>query len=105
VLDQIMSAPRANHIRGHSPEQPTLKELYQRYGTSDDDELILRSLVPEADIEKMRAAGPVKRSFPLLSSPELEHVYRLMTLSTSKYVRLCTEAMNVTLTRGEDQLP
>jgi oxaloacetate decarboxylase (Na+ extruding) subunit alpha len=105
VLDRIMAAPRAKHIQGRSPEQPALQELHQLYGTRDDDELILRSLVPEADIEKMRAAGPVRRSFPLLSSPELEQVYRLMKLSTSKYVRLRTEAMNLTLTKGEEPLP
>ena len=42
---------RAAHHRGAA----------RRYGTDDDDELILRALVPEPDLEKMRAAGPVKR--------------------------------------------
>ena len=36
--------------------------------------IVLRALVPAADIEKMRAAGPVKTSYPLLSSPELDQV-------------------------------
>ena len=74
VRDMIMAAPRAKQVAGNPPEQPTIEELRKRYGTDDDDELILRALVPEPDLEKMRAAGPVKRDFPLLSSPELDQV-------------------------------
>ena len=90
VLDRIMAAPRAGEVLAEPPEQPTLAELRKRHGTRDDDELILRALVPAADLEKMRAAGPVKRDFPLLSTPELEEVRKLMALSTSKYVELET---------------
>ena len=64
VLDKIMAAPRARQVAGNPPEQPTIQDLRKRYGTEDDDELILRALVPEPDLEKMRAAGPVKRDFP-----------------------------------------
>src|SRR6202034_1335907 len=87
VLDMIMAAPRAKQVVANPPEQPTIEELRKRYGTNDDDELILRALVPEADIQKMRAAGPVKRRFPLLSSPELDYVSQLMRLSKSRYVQ------------------
>ena len=99
VLDRIMAAPRAKYIEAHPPEQPTLAELHARHGTTDDDELILRALVPAADVAAMRAAGPVPRTFPLLSSPELEQVQRLMALSKSKFVRLQTESMSLTLAR------
>jgi hypothetical protein len=37
-------------------------KVAQRYGTEDDDELILRALV-QGRSQKMRAAGPVKRIF------------------------------------------
>src|SRR6202051_4038933 len=77
VRDKIMATPRAKQVVGAPPEQPTIEELRKRYGTEDDDELILRALVPGPDLEKMRAAGPVKRDFPLLSSPELNQVQRL----------------------------
>ena len=55
-----------------SPEErPDLTELRRRHGTGeDDDELILRALVPAADLERMRAAGPVRKDYPMLSSPE-----------------------------------
>ena len=90
LLDRIMSAPRAKQVVASVPEQPTIEELRQRYGTDDDDELILRALVPAHELEKMRAAGPVKRTYPLLSSPELEQVRQLMSVS-----RLATFALRL----------
>ena len=99
VLDKIMAAPRAKAILANPPEQPTIEELRKRYGTDDDDELILRALVPQADIEKMRAAGPIKTSFPLLSSPELDQVARLMRIAKSPVVQLTMEGMSVELAR------
>ena len=75
----------------------TIQDLKKRYGTEDEDELILRATVPEADIAKMRAAGPVKTSYPLLSSPELERVRKLMTLTRSKVVEIKSAAMTVSL--------
>lgn len=99
VLDRIMAAPRAKAILASPPEQPTIEELRKRYGTNDDDELILRALVPEADIEKMRAAGPIKTTYPLLSSPELEQVARLMKIAKSPVVQLTMGGMSVELAR------
>ena len=78
VLDKIMSNVRAKTVAKSPPEQPTIQELRKRHGTDDDDELLLRALVPEADIKRMRDAGPVQRVFPTLSSPELEEVNRLI---------------------------
>ena len=78
VLDKIMAAPRAKQVAANPPEQPTIEDLRKRYGTDNDDELILRALVPEPDLEKMRAAGAVKRDYPTLSSPELDQVQTLM---------------------------
>ena len=88
VRDMIMAAPRAKQVAGNPPEQPTIEELRKRYGTDDDDELILRALVPEPDLKKMREAGPVKRDFPLLSSPELDQVQRLMRVAKSPVVQI-----------------
>ena len=48
----------------------------------------------------MRAAGPVKRDFPILSTPELEQVRKLMALSTSKFVELETATLSVSLRRA-----
>lgn len=88
ALDMIMSSPRAKDVAGSPPEQPTIEELRKRHGTTSDDELLLRALVPATDIEKMRAAGPIKRSFPLLSSPQLAEVQQLMRLAKSPAVQI-----------------
>jgi oxaloacetate decarboxylase alpha subunit len=100
VLDRIMSSPRAPEIAASPPEQPTLEELRERHGTGrDDDLLILRALIPESDIEAMRAAGPVRRDYPL-TPPEVEEVRALMASSQARYVRVQTERLAVELRRG-----
>jgi oxaloacetate decarboxylase alpha subunit len=99
VMDQIMAAPRAKEITASIPPQPSIEDLRRQHGTDDDDELILRALVPAADIARMRAAGPPRRDYPTLSSPELEQVGRLMKLANSPFVRLRTEALELTLRR------
>jgi oxaloacetate decarboxylase alpha subunit len=99
VLDRIMSAPRAKEVLANPPEQPTLEDLKKRYGTADEDELIYKALLPAADIEKMRAAGPVKTTFPLMSSPELEQVRRLMKVARSPVVEIKSSTLNLSLRR------
>ena len=100
VRDMIMAAPRAKQVAGSPPEQPTIEELRRRYGTDDDDELILRALVPEPDLKKMREAGPVKRDFPLLSSTELDQVQRLMRIAKSPVVQIRSETLSLDLRRA-----
>jgi oxaloacetate decarboxylase alpha subunit len=99
IHDRIMAAPRARDIVANSPEQPSIAELRRRYETQDDDELLLRALVPEADLKRMRAAGPIKRSFPLLSSPELEQVARLMRITAAPVLQLRSAQLSVDLFR------
>ncbi len=99
VMDKIMASPRAKDIISHPPEHPTIEELRKRYGTDDDDELILRALVPEADLDKMRAAGPIKKVYPLLSSPELREVEKLMKIAKSPLVQLKSSEMTLRLER------
>lgn len=99
VLDKIMASKRAKEVVANPPENPSIEELRKRHGTDDDDELILRALVPEADLEKMRAAGPVQRSYPLLSSPELDQVQQLMKMTKSPAVQVKLGKMQVELYR------
>ncbi len=99
VLDRIMAAPRAKEVVANPPEQPTIEELRKRYGTDNDDELILRALVPEADLERMWAAGSVKTTYPLLSSPELDQVRRLMRVARAPVVQIKSSLMNLSLRR------
>ena len=99
VLDKVLNAPNARGILASPPEQPTIEELRQRYGTQDDDELILRALVPEADLQRMRKAGPIQKKFPLLSSPELEEVAQMMRTAQAPVVQYVSEHFAVALFR------
>jgi oxaloacetate decarboxylase alpha subunit len=99
VLDRIMASPRADEIAASPPEQPTLEDLRARHGTgTDDDLLILRALIPDSDIAAMRAAGPVRRDYPL-SSPEVDEVRALIASTRSPYVRVSTERWDLELRR------
>ena len=99
VVDRIMSSSRAKTVAANPPEQPTLADFHKLYGTDDDDEMILRALVPEADLAKMRATGPVKTTYPLLSSPELDQVRQLLTLTNTPAIHLKTMGLDVSLRR------
>ena len=94
-----MSAPRAKEIKASPPPRPSLKELRQQFGNVSDDELLLRYLIAEPFIEKMKQAGPVRRDYPVLASPELECVREMMTASTAKLLELESEGFSVSLRR------
>jgi oxaloacetate decarboxylase alpha subunit len=98
VMDRIMATPRAREIVGNPPEQPDREELHRRHGTGgDDDELLLRALVPAADIDRMRAAGPPRRDYPTLSSPELDQVSRLLKLATLPVVQIRSAELDLVM--------
>jgi oxaloacetate decarboxylase (Na+ extruding) subunit alpha len=98
VMDRIMASPRAPEILAMAPEQPDREELHRRHGTGgDDDELLLRALVPAADIDRMRLSGPPRRDYPTLSSPELEQVAKLMKLARLPLVQLRSADLELTL--------
>ena len=99
VLDRIMNSSRAAIVKAQPPEQPNLAELRKRHGTEDDDELLLRMIIPETDLERMRAAGPLKRDYPLLSSPELDQARGLMKIASLPLVEFRSNELSVQLQR------
>ncbi len=101
VMDIIMAAPRAKDVLAHPPQNPSIADLMKEHDTTDEDGLIYRAFLPQADIDKMRAAGPVRRDYPLLSSPELDQVRLLMAIADVPVVELMTAGLNIQLRRGE----
>ncbi len=99
TLDRIMAAPRAAEIFANPPEQPTEDELRKKFGTTDDDELVLKALVPQFDLDAMHAAGPTKRDYPLASSEVLQ-VRQLVSAINAPYARVATESMDIVLRRS-----
>jgi oxaloacetate decarboxylase alpha subunit len=99
VLDRIMTSARAKVIKAQPPEQPTIEELRRGHGTQDDDELLLRVIIPETALERMRAAGPLQRDYPLLSTPELDQARRLMQIANLPSVELRSGELSLQLRR------
>ena len=99
VLDKILSSQRAKDVLANPPPQPTLEDLKKQYRTDDEDELILRITVPEADLARMRAAGPIKTGYPLLSTPELEQVRKLLKMTNLPVVEIKSPGLNLSLRR------
>jgi oxaloacetate decarboxylase alpha subunit len=99
VMDMIDNHPRARDIRGTEPPNPSLAEIRRQYGSVPDDELILRFLVAEDHIEAMKRAGPVRRDYPLISSPELDRARELLATTSARYLELTSGDLRLQLRR------
>ncbi len=97
VLDVISTSPKAANYRDWEPPQPSLAELRKRFGASiSDDELILRLLVPESDVEAMRSTPQRNREFPE-TSREMRFIRELVEAAAGGYVHMQTPEFNLTL--------
>jgi oxaloacetate decarboxylase alpha subunit len=99
VLDRVMAAPRAAEIRANPPPEPSLEELRRQFGGASDEELLLRYMIPVPFIEKMEAAGPVPRDYPLMSTPALEKARTLMDATTARHLDVQAAGLTLTLSR------
>lgn len=82
VKDRILGSDRGRELDGWEPPQPSLGELRQEYGENlSDEELLLRILLPDADVDAMFAAGPVPTDYPTADEHPL--ITRLRELSTN----------------------
>jgi oxaloacetate decarboxylase alpha subunit len=100
IKDRILSSPRAKEVLSNPPPQPSAEELRREFETDDDDELILRALVAGEGLEKMKVSGPVKETYPYLSSPELEQVAKLMQIANSPVVEINSSKFSLSLRKN-----
>jgi oxaloacetate decarboxylase alpha subunit len=97
VLDTIMSSAKARSYADWQPPQPSLDELRQRFGSSiSDDELILRLLVPENDIDVMRATPQRNRDFAA-TTKEMRFIRELVETSVGAYLHIDGPGFSLTL--------
>jgi oxaloacetate decarboxylase alpha subunit len=97
VLDTIMSSPKAKSYRDWEPPQPGLPELRERFGSSiSDDELILRLLVPENDIDVMRATPQRNRDFAP-TTRQVRFIRELVETSIGAYLHIDGPGFSLTL--------
>lgn len=95
VMDRIQETKRAKDLRGWKPPQPTLDELRRDFGNVDDDELLLRLVVPEHFIDAMRDDPSPRRDYSL-DSGQLRLVKELLRSAPGEHLHV--EADGVTLT-------
>lgn len=97
VLDRVMSTPKAHSYESWEPPQPSLAELRQRMGASlSDDELLLRLLVPERDINAMRADPAPPRDYTV-ATRRVRQLRQLMDASLGSYLDVATPEFRLTL--------
>jgi oxaloacetate decarboxylase alpha subunit len=82
VRERILSRPRAAQLAAE-PAPASLTELRNRFGRSiSDDELLLRAVMPAAQVDAMLSAGPARRHY----NPQLAPVLSLLRGLTGRAV-------------------
>ena len=102
VREKVFASDQGKRLAGWERPQPSLEDMRAKYGGPriSDEELILRYLVPEDDLAKMRAAGPVKPTYDYhddLSFDDL--VDRLMRTKRAKHVHIKRPDGEITMVR------
>lgn len=100
VLERALNSERGREFQRWTPPQPTLEEIRHAHGdTLSDEELILRFVMPDPDVDAMFAAGPVQQHLPVAESPEVAMVTELMRSTRASYVALDHGDFSVTVAR------
>jgi oxaloacetate decarboxylase alpha subunit len=73
VQDRIMALPRARELMAEPPP-PGVAELRARFPGAGDEELLLRAVMPAAEVDAMLAAGPARRHY----NPDLAGILGLL---------------------------
>jgi oxaloacetate decarboxylase (Na+ extruding) subunit alpha len=100
VKDRVLSSSRAKALAGWERPDKTLDEVREEYGGRhlSDEELFRRHFAPVEDIEVARAAGPVRRNYPLGESLA-DLIAGAQAYSSARRVRLETAQGSVELRR------
>ncbi|MFC3228156.1 hypothetical protein ACFOGJ_13000 [Marinibaculum pumilum] len=100
LLDRIMATPRAKELRGTEPTQRSVAELKAEFGGDiSDEDLLLRSLIAQPFIDKMKAAGAPARDFRRYNDPVLDKVAKLMTAATARNLEIASGDFRLNLKR------
>jgi oxaloacetate decarboxylase alpha subunit len=77
VMERIESLPRTRELRAEPPMAP-LTELRARLGKNlSDEELLLRAVMPAAQVDAMRSVGPTERYYNPSVRPLLQLIREL----------------------------
>lgn len=100
VRDRILDRPRARELDAQVPEEPSLAELRERYGTHiSDEELILRVVVGDDALDDLRPS-PTSLRGPSQHRPILELVSALVNDDRHRFVSLSGTGYSVTIRKS-----
>src|SRR3990172_8670289 len=98
IKDKLLGRPRAKQFARWHPPQPSLEEVRAKLGGPDvsDDELLMRYVVGEDDVEAMRAAaGP--REYISARKPLLPLLQDLTRRTDCRQIYIQKDGLSVTL--------
>lgn len=79
VMDKILSSPRAAAFAGWERPQPTLAEIRSKFPrTLSDEELLLRFMTSDEEVDAMLAAGPIRKDPRRTSTSIVRHLQALL---------------------------
>jgi len=102
IKDRILNSPRAKELANWEVPQPSIKELRQKLGGRgiSDDELLLRYMIQEEEIRKMREAeGPVKE-YLTARNPVVALIQELLKQKDSDYISIQKKDFSLTLQKN-----
>ncbi|MBI2365438.1 MAG: carboxylase [Deltaproteobacteria bacterium] len=98
VKDKILNRPRAKEFAGWQPPQPSLEEMRSKLGgpSLGDDELLMRYVAGNEDVDAMRAAGAPKQ-YSDTSNPLLTLVQELSQRKDCSQIYVQKDGLSLTL--------
>lgn len=101
VLDRIMAAPKAPEYEKWERPQPSLAEVRKQIGRDcSDEELLLRFMTSDEEVDAMIAAGPIRTDPRTRVDHILDHLEELVSESRSlSAVSINSPGMSVDLRR------
>jgi oxaloacetate decarboxylase alpha subunit len=82
IRELVLSRPRARELEAE-PEMPDLDELRSRFDKNiSDEEFVLRAVMPQAQIDAMLAAAPLRRTY----EPRVRPIMKLLRELTTRDV-------------------
>ena len=98
VRDKILSRHRAKELARWEPTEPSLQEVRRKLGGAgvSDEEIILRWLLSEEEIQTMRAAGPPKE-YLSAQQPLVQLVEELSKRKDLSVIRVQKGKLSITL--------
>ncbi|HEY7554379.1 MAG TPA: carboxylase [Candidatus Binatia bacterium] len=102
VKDRILARPRATEFAGWQPPQPSLKAVRTKLGGPGlgDDELLMRYVAGNEDVEAMRAAGAPK-AYTDAGNPLLTLVHELSERQDCRQIFIQKNDFTLTLEKRQ----